>query len=49
MKKCSMTHRLREQTCLPGGRVGGRERLGVWDWHVYTALLKIDSQQEPTV
>ena len=32
-----------------GERVGGRGRLGVWDWHVHTAIFKIDNQQEPTV
>ena len=24
-------------------------RLGVWDWHVHTAVFKIDNQQGPTV
>ena len=28
---------------------GGRDRLGVWDWHVHTAIFKIDDQQGPTV
>ena len=32
-----------------GGRVGERDRLGVWDWHVRTAICKIDNQQGPTV
>ena len=32
-----------------GGRVVGRDRLGVWDWHVHTAIFKIDNQQGPTV
>ena len=27
----------------------GRDRLGVRDWHVHTAVFKIDSQQGPTV
>ena len=26
-----------------------RDRLGVWDWHVHTAIFKIDNQQGPTV
>ena len=30
------------------GRVGGRDRLGVWDWYVHTAIFKIDNQQGPT-
>ena len=31
------------------GRVEGRYRLGVWDWHVYTAIFKIDNEQGLTV
>ena len=31
-----------------GERCGG-ERLGVRDWHVHTAIFKIDNQQGPTV
>ena len=27
---------------------GGRDRLRVWDWHVHTAIFKIDNQQGPT-
>ena len=27
---------------------GGSNRLGVWDWHVHTAIFKIDNQQGPT-
>ena len=30
-------------------RIGGRDRLGVWDWHVHTAIFKVDNQQGPTV
>ena len=26
-----------------------KSRLGVWDWHVHTAIFKIDNQQGPTV
>ena len=29
--------------------LGGRDRLGVYDKHVHTALFKIDNQQGPTV
>ena len=32
-----------------GEGLGGRDRLGVWDWHVHTATFKIDNQQGPTV
>ena len=47
--KEKQTHRLREQTdSYQGGRVAG-ERLGVWDWHVHTAIFKMDNQQGPTV
>ena len=28
---------------------GGEDRLGVWDWHVHTAVFKSDNQQGPTV
>ena len=26
-----------------------RDRLGLWDWHMHTAIFKIDNQQRPTV
>ena len=43
--KQKQTHRLREQTYgYQGGRVGVRDRLGIWDWHVHTAIFKIDNQ-----
>ena len=43
------THRLRERIYgYQGGRVGG-DRLGVWDWHVNSAMFKIDNQQGPTI
>ena len=29
-------------------RVRGWDRLGVWDWQVYTAIFKTDNQQGPT-
>ena len=29
--------------------LGGRDRSGVWDWHVHTAIFKTDNQQGPTV
>ena len=28
-----------------GECVGGRDRMGVWDWHIQTAIFKIDNQQ----
>ena len=31
-----------------GGKFGGRDSLGVWDGHVYTAIFKTDNQQGPT-
>ena len=31
------------------GKVGGTDKLGVWDWHVHTTIFKIDNQQESTV
>ena len=48
--KQKQTHRLREWSYgYHGGREGGRDRLGVWDWQVHTAVFKIDKQQGPTV
>ena len=34
---------------LSVGEGGGRDRLGVWDWHVHIAIFKIDNQQGSTV
>ena len=31
------------------GRVGGRDKLGVWDSQVHTAIFKTDNQQGPSV
>ena len=40
------THRLREWNYgYKGGRVRGKDRLGVWDWR----LFKIDIQCGPTI
>ena len=48
--KQKQTHRLREQTYgHQRVRVEGRDRLGVLDWHVHTAIFKMDNQQGPTV
>ena len=30
-------------------RLGGRDRLGDWDWHVHTAIFKTDNQEGPMV
>ena len=32
-----------------GERWEGRDKLGVWDWHIHTAIFKIDNEQRPTV
>ena len=29
--------------------IGGKDRLGVCDWHVHTAIFKIDNRQGSTV
>ena len=48
--KQKQTHRLREWTYgYQRGRVEGRDGFGVSDWHVHTAIFKIDNQQGPTV
>ena len=31
------------------GKVGRRDKLGVWDWHIHTTIFKTDNQQGPTV
>ena len=42
--KQKQTHSLREQIYgYQEWRVAGRDRLGVWDWHVHTAIFKIDT------
>ena len=48
--KQKQTQRLREWTCgYQWGRVEGKNRLGVWNWYVHTAIFKIDNQQGPAV
>ena len=27
----------------------GRDRLGVWDWHLHTAIFKTDNQQGSSI
>ena len=46
------TFRHRKQTYgYQRGKLGGwrRDRLGVWDWQMQTAIYKMDKQQGPTV
>ena len=41
--KWKQTHRLKERTYgYQRGRVRRRDRLGVWDCHVYIAIFKTD-------
>ena len=48
--KQKQTHRLREQTYgYQEGRAASRDRLGALDWHVHTAIFRIDKQQGPTM
>ena len=48
--KQKQTHRLRKQTYgYQTGKVGGRGKLGVWDWYIHITIFKIGNQQGPTV
>ena len=51
--KQKQTHRLREwiNGCQAKreGREAWEEEMGSWDWHVYSAMFKMDNQQGPTV
>ena len=29
--------------------MGVRDSQGIWDWHVHTAIFKMDKQQGPTI
>ena len=40
---------LRINLWLPGGTIGRRVRLGIWDWPVHTAVFKIGYLKGPTV
>ena len=42
------THRHRKQT-YGYQRVGGRDKLGGWDWYTHTTIYKTDNQQGGTV
>ena len=45
------SHRCREQIYSYQGGKGGWDKMGDWDWHIYTidTMYKIDNQWEPTV
>ena len=44
------THRLQKQTySYQRGKVGKRDKLGVWDSHIHSTIYEIDNQQGPTV
>ena len=47
--KQKQTPRQKVHLWLSRGRVRERERLGVWDGHVHTAIFKINNQKRPTV
>lgn len=40
---CEPKAAIKYTTIFMGERVEGRGRLGVWDWHVWTAIFKIDN------
>ena len=40
--KWNKTHRLKERTCLPGGR----DRKGVWNEHIHTAIFKMNNHKD---
>ena len=45
----SETDSQRMNLWLPGGGEEGRDSQGVWDWHIHTAIFKMDNQQGPFV
>ena len=47
--KQKQTHRYKKQTCGYQRWEEMLDRLGIWDWHVHTAVFKMDNQQGPTV
>ena len=50
LTKEKQTHRIRKQTYgCQRGKVAERDKLGVWDWHMHTTIIKIDNQQGPPV
>ena len=56
-KKCVRTNELtykietdlKNKLMVTREKVGGRDRLGVWDWHVHTIMFKIEIQQGSTL
>ena len=48
--KQKQTHRHRKQTYgYQWGKMGGGDKLGVWDQQIHTTIYKIDKQEGPTV
>ena len=48
--KQKQTHRHRKQTYgYQRGKMGGKDKLGVWDWQVHSTIFKINNQQGPTI
>ena len=45
----SQIHLENELMVALGGRMGKRDRQGVWDGHVHIATFKMDGHQGPTV
>ena len=43
--KQKQSHRCRKQTSLPGSK-GERDKLGDWDWHIYTTIYKIGNNKD---
>ena len=48
-QKQTQTHRLQKQTYGYQRLTKGKEKLGVWDWHIHTTIFKTDNQQGPTI
>ena len=48
--KQKQTHRLRKKPYgYRRGKVREKDKLGVWDWPIYTTIFKIGNQQGPTL
>ena len=43
--KEKQTHRHRKQTWLLKGKGWGRDKLGVWEWHIHTTIYKINNKE----
>ena len=47
LQKKKQTHRLRNQTYgYHRGKVSGKDKLGVWYWHIYTTTFKTDNNKD---